>query len=337
MARPAGPGPRIQHRGEPPARPDWPLRRSWLRFVARTPEPLPVVLDRRRVYVLPSGFGLFFSALLLTMLIGALNYNNNPALLLALLLACTGLASLIATHLQLSGLRLDSIAAEPVPAGEPLRLRVALAAVDTRRRLGLHLGVQDQDSLVPTLQGRSVVAELALPTTTRGWMQAGRLRLSTTQPLGLARTWAWLRPDAPLLVHPRPENDGPPLPDPAGASRTTRATLAGEEPHHLRDYRPGDPPRTVAWKPSARRGSLLVREYEQPQGSQVDLAWDTLAGLAYEARIARLAHWVDLAQRQSRRTLLRLPGQAPIGPGLGPDHRSACLRALALLPVQEGP
>ncbi|MFT4198498.1 MAG: DUF58 domain-containing protein, partial [Pseudoxanthomonas sp.] len=96
----------------------------------RAPEALPVDFDRRRVYVLPTGFGLFYAALVLAMLAGALNYNNNPALLLALLLACTGLASLIAAHLQLSGLRVDAVAAEPVAAGQPLPLRLALSARD---------------------------------------------------------------------------------------------------------------------------------------------------------------------------------------------------------------
>src|SRR3546814_7037817 len=48
----------------------------------RHPESLPVALDRRRVYILPTAFGWFFLLLLLAMLAGALNYNNNPALLL---------------------------------------------------------------------------------------------------------------------------------------------------------------------------------------------------------------------------------------------------------------
>ena len=50
----------------------------------RRPEALPVTLDRHRIYVLPTGFGLFLGTLLAVMLLGALNYNNNPALLLAL-------------------------------------------------------------------------------------------------------------------------------------------------------------------------------------------------------------------------------------------------------------
>jgi MoxR-like ATPase len=64
------------------------LRGRLERFVRpRTPEPFPVELHRRRIYVLPTRFGLFFGVMLVAMGVGALNYNNNPALLLMLLLA----------------------------------------------------------------------------------------------------------------------------------------------------------------------------------------------------------------------------------------------------------
>ena len=76
----------------------------------RAPESLPVRLDRRRVYVLPTATGLFFALLLGTMGLGALNYNNNPALLLALLLAGAAQASLLFAHLQLSGVRIEAVA-----------------------------------------------------------------------------------------------------------------------------------------------------------------------------------------------------------------------------------
>ena len=65
----------------------------------RAPETLPVRLDRRRIYLLSTRFGLFFGVLLLAMGLGALNYNNNPALLLMLLLAGAANTSLLAAHL----------------------------------------------------------------------------------------------------------------------------------------------------------------------------------------------------------------------------------------------
>lgn len=308
------------------------LRRRFLRWARpRQPETLPVTLDRHRVYVLPTRFGLFFALLLLAMGLGALNYNNNPALLLALLLAGAANASLLAAHLQLSGLQVSAIGAEPVAAGMPLALRVHARASRGRERRGLRVETGGVAATLSLAEGDGQ-ATLLLPTTHRGWLVPGRLRISTTQPLGLALAWAYAWPDTPLLVYPAPEVLAPPLPQGGGATAASRLHPAGDDVHHLRAYRRGDARRAIAWKPSARRDSLLVREYEQPQGSDLELDWRALTGLDTEARIRRLARWVDDAERDGRHYRLLLPGQAPLGPGSGSVHRHACLRALALLP-----
>jgi len=307
--------------------------RSRLALLARprAPEILPVQLDRRRVYVLPTGFGYFYAALVLAMAMGALNYNNNPALLMALLLGATGMASLIFAHLQLSGLRVEAVSADPVFAGEALVVHAALSARDGRLRRGLRLEGAGATVFAPTMATEGVVVELQVPTFERGWHDAGRLRLSTTQPLGLARAWSWIWPPS-LLVYPAPETQGPPLPEGGRAGQHARLDPVGDDVHHLRSYRAGDAPRTIAWKPSARRDTLLVREYEQPVGVEVRLDWDALATLSHEARIRRLTHWVELGEREGRRYRLSLPGHPPIGPAHGAPHRHLCLRALALMP-----
>jgi len=297
----------------------------------RGPETLPVALDRHRVYVLPTRFGLFFAALLLGMLLGALNYNNNPALLLALLLGAAGMASLIFAHLQLSGLRVEAASAEPVAAGQALQLHLAFAARDRRWRRGLQLHGGERGAPVPVFSDKAVVV-LELPTERRGWLPPQRIKIATTQPLGLAEAWSWIWPDAPLLVYPAPEASPPPLPGGEGGSARARLQPVGDEVHHLRPYRAGDARRAIAWKPSARRDALLVREYEQQAGVETVLDWTTLSALPWEQRIRRLAAWIDLAEREGRRYRLKLPGQPPLGPAQGPAHRHLCLRALALLP-----
>jgi len=300
----------------------------------REAEPLPVEFDRRRVYVLPTRFGMFFATLLLVMLAGALNYNNNPALLLALLLTGAGLASLVAAHLQLSGLRVVAIDAEPVAAGTPLHVRLHVQADPRRARRGLRVDDHGPD-LVPAvlhLDHGHGEAQLAVPTERRGWLDLPRLRISTIRPLGIARAWSHVWPEAPLLVYPAPEPQGPPLPPGSGDRVQTRLHPTGDDVHHLRAYRTGDARRAIAWKPSARRDTLLVREYEQPLGADVVLDWNALGGIGHEARIARLARWIDEAERDGRRYRLTLPGQSPFGPDHGAPHRHACLRALALLP-----
>ena len=80
----------------------------------KQPETLPIRLDRHRIYVLPTRFGILFSAVLLVMLLGALNYNNNPALLLTCLLGGVAINSMLGAFRNLDGLALRSPTPEAV-------------------------------------------------------------------------------------------------------------------------------------------------------------------------------------------------------------------------------
>lgn len=302
---------------------------SWAR--PRAPESLPVRLDRRRIYILPTAFGWFLVALLATMAVGALNYNNNPALLLCLLLIGAALASLLWTQLQLSGLEVHAVHGEPVAAGRPMTVRLHAGAPAGRERRGLRVEGDAAESML-SLDMAAGEATLQLETRQRGWRALPRLRISTSRPFGLARAWSWIWPETPVLVYPAPEASGPPLPLGGGDTAQARLHAAGDDLHHLRDWRQGDSRRAIAWKPSARRDALIVRELERPQGTDVVLDWSQTAGLAYEDRIRRLARWVDEAERDGVRYRLQVPGHPPLGPDAGPAHRHACLRALALLP-----
>ena len=297
----------------------------------KRPEALPVRIGRNRIYVLPTGFGLFLGAMLVTMLVGGLNYNNNPALLLVFLIAGVANNSLVHAHLILSGIRLRSLHADPVFAGEPMRLKLRFEADGARERPGLELLQDGARADFGLAAGEEPEVQLDIPTTHRGWLSPGRMRLSTLRPFGLARAWSWLRPDTRLLVYPTPEVNAPALPAALGDGDSPRSRAHGEQPHHLREYRAGDMPRQIAWKASARADKLLVREYESAVARDVLLDWNALPDLAHEARIRRLARWVLDAERSGSQYALRLPGQG-IPAGRGADQRHACLRALALMP-----
>jgi uncharacterized protein (DUF58 family) len=212
-----------------------------------------------------------------------------------------------------------------------MTLRLRFDADGARDRSGMELlcGEVRTDFDLPAAEEIEVAVEI--PTVRRGWLTSGRLRLSTLRPLGLARAWSWLRPDTRLLVYPTLDNDAPPLPEALGDGDSPRSRSHGEQPHHLRDYRDGDMPRQIAWKASARADRLLVREYEAAVARDIELDWFALHALSHEAKIRRLARWVIEAERSGSRYSLKLPVQR-IQPGCGPDHRHACLRALALLP-----
>jgi uncharacterized protein (DUF58 family) len=299
---------------------------------SRRRESVPVVLDRKRIYILPTGFGCGFAVILAVMLLGALNYANNAALLLTSLLGATAAGSMLATFRALHGLRLDAIGAGSACAGEAIRLDLDFA-VPARARAALHLDIGEQSLAFHISDRLTHTVELYLPTVQRGWLTLPRLRVHTSWPFGLFRAWSWLRPDRRLLVYPCPEASGPAPPGGvSGSHRDRPRTHHGDELASLRGYRSGDPRKLVAWKASARHENLLVREFERPSARQDwTLAWDDTATLAHEARIARLARWVAEARAANARWTLRLPGHA-LGPDGGNQHYHRCMRALALLP-----
>jgi len=297
----------------------------------KKPEALPVRITRHRVYILPTGFGLFLSAILAVLLLGALNYNNNPALLLVFLVAAVAHNSLVQAHLLLSGIQLKSVQADPVHAGQTINLRLLFDAQGQRLRDGLEILHDDQQHDFDLAVAGEYEASLPLTSTRRGWQEVGRLRLSTLRTLGLARAWCWLRPDTQLLVYPAPESEHVPFPEASSGDDVQRTRQHGEQPHHLRDYRTGDSPRQIAWKTSARADRLLVREYEASAAHEIEFDWYQLAGVDYEARIRRLTRWVLDAECAGARYALKIPGEQ-LGPDRGPEHRHACLRALALMP-----
>lgn len=59
----------------------------------------------------------------------------------------------------------------------------------------------------------------------------------------------------------------------APSGRPGRARGDGNDLRELREHRPGDPFRRIAWKASARRGQLLVREFEREER---DVVWVVL-------------------------------------------------------------
>ncbi|HUJ52656.1 MAG TPA: hypothetical protein VLX08_03815, partial [Steroidobacteraceae bacterium] len=64
---------------------------------------LPVRLERRRLYILPTRAGLAFAGLLLLMLIAGMNYANSLALFLTFLLGAFALVVMQQCHRNLLG------------------------------------------------------------------------------------------------------------------------------------------------------------------------------------------------------------------------------------------
>ena len=157
---------------------------------------LPVRFDRHGIYILPTPFGWFFLVLLLARGVGALNYNNNPALLLGLLLAGAANTSLFSAHLQTERAGSDRHRRRTRAgrhAAEPASVHVRAAPGRERRGAG---AVRRQ--LSGSLAGQTAPAKPPGDATqTAGWLEPSGCASRTTRPLGLARAWAYAWPELP--------------------------------------------------------------------------------------------------------------------------------------------
>jgi uncharacterized protein (DUF58 family) len=294
----------------------------------RKPEALPIRLDRRRIYIVPTRAGLGYALLLLVMLAGALNYQNNSALLLTCMLGATLASSMLLTWRELHDLTLRSVHAEHGFCGQRLPLHLAFAD-DHRSRHGLSIEVDGLEQPCPLVQGpgRAVVSITA---DQRGWIDLPRMRISSTAPFGLFRTWSWITPAQQVLVYPRVLAD---VQAPARNDDPNERAAGGDEFASLRDYHAGDPIRHVAWKASARHDHLLVREFDRATpGQPLRFDWNALSGIDRETRISRLTGWVCDAYTAAHPWILILEDRSSFGPANDDAHYHRCLTALAELP-----
>ncbi|RJQ46420.1 MAG: DUF58 domain-containing protein [Gaiellales bacterium] len=103
----------------------------------------------------------------------------------------------------------------------------------------------------------------------RGIYTGGGFTLSSRAPAGLARSRRGFMTDCPLVVYPRWRQlagdwgSGDAGSGHAGAGAAPARAASGDY-LGVREYRPGDSPRSIHWKTTARSNRLTVTEYARP-------------------------------------------------------------------------
>ena len=294
-------------------------------------DPATTQLGPSRVYILPTGVGLIFGLMAFAMLLGSMNYNNNLSFVLTFILIGTGFVSMHQCQRNLVGLELTFAGADPVFAGQAIRIRIAVTNQSKNARYGIRLYATGTRSDIHDLKpGESKVFVLPLPTDKRGLISLDRFGVRTLFPFELFRSWAWLHMDISGLVFPAPA-DSPPEPPPTMTAHGHRQHDArGEEDFAgLRRYQVGDSPKHVAWKAFARSGQLLSKQFAGADTSSQWFDFNEIAGLDIEQRLSVLTRWIVDADRTLEDYGLRVPG-AEFEPAHGEQHRRKCLETLAL-------
>lgn len=314
----------------------WPFTRLIQAHVSRRARdiPPPLTIDRRHIYMMPTGGGWFLGAILAVLLLGATHYSDSLVFALTFWIGSIAVVSLYRANKNVLHLILESVDADPVFADQSLRWVLTFKNPSKRERQGLWIGwardderqvwhhIDSQDAQRITLDQADIQ---------RGRRQCPAIHIESRWPMGLFRTWTELHPVSEALVYPA--RRGTDELTTAGVSDTNGQHHAerghGEFIGHRR-YVPGDSSRQIDWKVSARRDELLVREHAEIRAPRIVFDFDSLHTLPREERLSQLARWVDVAAAAGMEYRLRLPG-VDFGPAHGSAHRQACLKELALI------
>lgn len=305
--------------------------RRW--FEARLPVSDVTTLTQRNVYILPTGPGFMLGVTLLVLLVASINYQLNLGYLLTFLLAGCAMVGMHVCHGTLRGLAMNLIAPHAGYARDSVLFGIKLQNKRRRSRYGIGLAVLGSGQWVWTdvpAQGSATV-QLAFQPAQRGLHRLPTLTAETRFPLGTFRVWTVWRPAAQVLAYPTPETSPPPLPagEPRAGGATTIHTQSSGDFDGVRAYRRGDPLKHMAWKKVAQTDTLISRDAQQVQRTELWLDLRHTGSAHLELQLSRLCAWVLQAEQRGLHYGLRL-GALEMAPACGDAHQKRCLTALAL-------
>ncbi len=273
-------------------------------------------------------FGLQGLAFYLSMVVAffAAPYSNLFFLLLGFL-TLQWLVCAWSTLRNLAGIQVEVLRFAPVPALEVGSLHFELVA-DRRQRFQVELrvdleGAESLAESVDVFEGHARVSVL-VPELSRGVYAVPRARLVSSFPFGFLEHSREIEVPAELLVHPQPSESGT-LRTAYGVLEQILApkpaSLGDLQPAGLRDYRDGDDARAVHWRASARRGRLVIAEWDGTSEEPNKVVLDRRCSqVALESALATLTALAFRALNDRRSIAVQSQGfGGTYGPGKAPE------------------
>ena len=292
----------------------------------------------KKISLFPTQHGFLFLGILVAMLLGSVNYNNNAGFILVFLLGSMAMISLAISYKNLIGLRLVPGHPSPVFAGEFGLFPVSITAPQSRgQALSVsidHSGQAEKHRTEPVSipSSGSIRTNIPFAPGSRGYRIPDQILLESVFPFGLFRLRTAIPNTAGILVYPSPyagiAGTGFSGNRPDGEEETKR--LGPDDFQGLSPYLPGSPVGHISWKTLSRGKGLFIKNFTGEDGRELLFDLNQTKGEHLEHRLSILCQALLGAEKNGYTYGLKLGAAPPVNPSSGSAHMHNCLKALAL-------
>lgn len=268
-----------------------------------------------RIYIIPTGIGCYFIAVIFILLMISLSYGHSLAFSTTFIFISIVMISAIYTHYNLYGIELVGVSQkEDCYAGKnPAIANIVLKNNSGRGKFDIVVKSENGMSAVKSYiaANEQVTVELQTDLSKRGRYNLYRFELRTEFPFTLFRAWKIFRHDVTIWVYPQilediqlPERqDHLEYEDMVDASLDTKPIddLFNEFREH-RPFKDNDSWKQVDWKLYAKTGELYLKTFETTLSHIINFQDSDLkkfSHLGKEGKLSVLTTWLYLTKIKS--------------------------------------
>ena len=269
------------------------------------------------VYLVPKFMGFLYTFAILILLVVA-GLNNSVALFAyTMLLVSLGIMTMLLTNSNLTQVAVEYPMEMICCEGQEINLQVLLRSKKGSECLNLSLECFSKDrslglvKQISILKNRELSCSIPICIDHCGIVVVDAIKVSSSYPLGLFRTWTIINSHIKLYAHPKPEGKNLQKKQQAfnDLSQEIQSHEKGSEPedyYGLRAFRLGDSMFHVDWKAAARSRELLIKEWSQLESYSYEFNLNQVPEAHLLGKLRQLTLWVMQAEKHGASYSLHL-------------------------------
>lgn len=302
----------------------------WQRWIhQRNPIEHPLTLTRNHLFILPSRYGMIYTFVWLSLLLGAINYQLSMAFLLCFIMLGIGLMSAWQAHENLKDLMIRVKEPRDCFCGQETSLTICFLSKKNCHHLLVSCQENHIEATVDFISHQTNIV-IRLPAQKRGYHFLPTFKISSLWPFSLFRVWGYARFKQGFYVYPKPIDPGFWPEAQQSAIGTGVINTGNDDFHELQETsNPWILPGRIAWKAMARTNQYLIKHMVEPKGEYYLFDLSQAPGKDLEQKLSHLSFWLYEAEQKQMMYALKL-NNTKTAFKQGEAHLQECLRLLAV-------